>query len=364
MASPADTYDRMVRAGAQKIMTPWRTQAVQGFMAGAYVSLGALFANLMEAAFKPDSTTPGWPPGLSNLVGGAVFPVGLIAIYLTGANLYTGNCMYVIPPLMRGTLSTDGYDWYPTARANIMGIRIAAQIRIRFRAFAYLVFSWLWNYAGAWFVVYVIAYVGKWTADGAVHDFVIANAEKKCRLEWDVAIVRGMGANWLVCLAWWQALSASDTFSKMAAVWLPVFTFTAIGFEHSVANMFYIQIGWLEGADINFTDILIHNLIPVSIGNFIGGAMFLGLAPYLSFDPDSGAQRPRAPTRRNPSGYRSRSNSISESEERPSRARGNRSGSGERSRDTARSVGPKSPLLQKASPGGRGGRSPSSSRVN
>ena len=95
----------------------------------------------------------------------------------------------------------------------------------------------------------------------------------------------GVGANWLVCLAWWQAHSAQDTGSKMLAVWWPVFTFTAIGFEHSVANMFYISIGLLEGATPTASDALVNNLIPVTIGNFLGGGVLLGVVQWFTYDP-------------------------------------------------------------------------------
>jgi formate/nitrite transporter FocA (FNT family) len=117
MASPAETYAIMARAGAEKIQTPFYKQAVQGFMAGAYVSLGALFANLMEGGLYdsskgPDHTSTMPYHALSSLVGGAVFPVGLIAIFLTGANLYTGNCMYLVPPLLNGVVSpARAFGW-------------------------------------------------------------------------------------------------------------------------------------------------------------------------------------------------------------------------------------------------------------
>eukprot|EP01047_Picozoa_sp_COSAG01_P070147 COSAG01_NODE_10556_length_2133_cov_3.189282_1_plen_323_part_00 len=257
----------MARAGVDKILAPWPKQAVQGFMAGAYVALGALFANLMEGGlydaklgWAEDSYHQAQFHALSNLVGGAVFPVGLIAIFLTGANLYTGNCMYVVPALLNGSTS-------------------------RVRALGFLGFSWIANLAGAMFVVYFIAYQGEWTHSGGVHDYVVHNAEHKCGLKWGVALLRGVGANWLVCLAWWQGLSSTDTISKIAAVWLPVFTFTAIGFEHSIANMFYINIGLLEGAKPSVAQALLHNLLPVTLGNFLGGGILLGLAQWLTYDP-------------------------------------------------------------------------------
>merc|ERR1719272_652847 len=104
MGSPQDTYDAMAKAGTAKIMSPFKKQAVQGFMAGAYVALGGLFANLMGAGFtyQGEGTAP--YPGLPSFMSGFVFPIGLIGIFLTGSNLYTGNCMYVVPPVMHGTV--------------------------------------------------------------------------------------------------------------------------------------------------------------------------------------------------------------------------------------------------------------------
>lgn len=129
----------------------------QGFLAGAYVAIGALFANIMEANFKQpvvpagaETTLISGEPnlaGLSNLVGGAVFPVGLIAIFLTGANLYTGNCMYVVPAWINGT----------APKARIL---------------CFLGLSWLCNFLGAMFVVYFLAYHGEFTAKDPVKAYV------------------------------------------------------------------------------------------------------------------------------------------------------------------------------------------------
>ena len=182
---------------------------------GRYVALGALFANLMEGKFTHyDGDEFEVAPGEANLIGGAVFPIGLIAIFMTGANLYTGNCMYIMPPLINGNVP-------------------------RGRAVAWLIVSWLSNFAGAGFVAcvkfarsprcqptrspwslrrYFIAFQGQWTAKDPVKAYVMANATKKIDLPFAVAFLRGIGANWLVCLAWWQAISSKDTASKILSV--------------------------------------------------------------------------------------------------------------------------------------------------
>ena len=99
-SQPQVTYERVATAADAKINAPFAIQIVQGVLAGATLSLGAMNANLVEAAVKNTTAIP----ALSNLLGGAVFPVGLIAIFLTGANLFTGNCMYFVPSFINGSV--------------------------------------------------------------------------------------------------------------------------------------------------------------------------------------------------------------------------------------------------------------------
>jgi len=251
------TYARLAALADKKIRAPWPVQALQGFMAGATLCLGAMNANLVEAAVSANPSTS----TLGNLIGGAVFPVGLIGIFLKGDNLFTGNCMYVVPALLNGTVP-------------------------RGRSLAFLGLSFLTNFMGAALITFLLGYASGYFDHDPAKAFVIANAEHKCNLHWGVAVLRGIGANWLVCLGWWQGLSCryDDTISKIFAVWWPTFTFTAIGFEHSIANMWYVEIGLMVGADATFGTFVGRNLIPVTLGNFLGGALFMGLAKWLAYD--------------------------------------------------------------------------------
>ena len=149
-----------------------------------------------------------------------------------------------------------------------------------------VVVSFMTNFLGAAFVTYLLGYQAGYFDHDPARAFVIANAEKKCNLSFGSALLRGIGANWLVCLGWWQALSCApnDTLAKIFAIWWPTFTFTAIGFEHSIANMWYVDVGLMVGADATFGAFLWKNLLPVALGNFIGGAVFVGLAQYLAYD--------------------------------------------------------------------------------
>ena len=103
-------------------------------------------------------------------------------------------------------------------------------------------------------------------------------AEAKVAMPWHVVLLKGIGANWFVCLAVWLAASAKTMLAKMAGCWLPVMAFVALGYEHSIANMFFIPIGMLEGADVTLHQFFIANLLPATIGNIIGGALLVGTA--------------------------------------------------------------------------------------
>lgn len=244
----------MVESTQDKINAPWHIQAIQGIMAGCYVAIGGLFAITFEAGFNKQS---GHSSGM--LIGGAVFPMGLIAIVFTGANLFTGNCMYTAPVLLNGEVS-------------------------RLRTIAFLGLSWLANFAGALFVDYAVSYGADMVEQDVVAAWMKGVAEGKVSHKFGVAILRGVGCNILVCLGMWQALAARDGASKFFGVWFPVFAFTALGFEHCIANMFYIVTGMQVGAAVTIGDFLISNEVPVTLGNFFAGFL-MGLVAWLSYDP-------------------------------------------------------------------------------
>ena len=98
----------------------------------------------------------------------------------------------------------------------------------------------------------------------------------KVAMSWLVVFIKGIGANWCVCLAVWLALAGHSLIEKMAACWLPVMAFVALGYEHSIANMFFIPLGMLEGAQVSVGQFVFDNLIPATLGNIAGGAIFVG----------------------------------------------------------------------------------------
>ncbi len=95
-------------------------------------------------------------------------------------------------------------------------------------------------------------------------------------MPWLTVFIKGIGANWCVCLAVWLALSGHTLLEKMAGCFLPVMAFVALGYEHCIANMFFIPAGMLEGADVSTATFITANLIPATVGNIVGGAAFVG----------------------------------------------------------------------------------------
>jgi len=234
---------------------------VLAMMAGAFIALGAQ-ASLM-ASFNLTSDPATF--GVGKVVMGAVFPVGLMMVVLCGAELFTGNCLMII-----GTLDHK--------------IRLGGMLR-----------NWaivyLGNLAGSLIIVLCIAYSGLWDAGaGLLGAVTVKTAAGKCSLSFGRAVVLGVFCNFLVCLAVWMAAGSQETIGKIFAIWFCIGLFIISGFEHSVANMYFIPAGMIAAGNETYVSLLgldtdsltmygffIRNLLPVTIGNIIGGSFFVGL---------------------------------------------------------------------------------------
>jgi len=153
------------------------------------------------------------------------------------------------------------------------------------------------NFIGAIIIMLIFYWSGLWkTADGALGAAAVKTAYTKVSLTFTEALVRAIGCNWLVCLAVWMALAARQTIGKIFAILFPVMAFVALGFEHNVANMYFIPTGIVfaqnltlplaEGIDVNaltWANFLLKNFIPVTIGNIIGGAVFVGMSYWGAY---------------------------------------------------------------------------------
>jgi formate transporter len=254
------TSDIAVKAenlGVKKAGMDTFSTLVLAFLAGAFIALGAVFATTV-------TTDAGvLPYGIGKLLGGLAFCLGLILVVVGGAELFTGNNLIVMA-------------W--------------ASGRIRTRSLARnWALVYIGNFIGAVGTALLVYLSGQYTfADGAVGQNILAIANSKAGLDFGQALVLGMMCNVLVCLAVWLTYSAEDTTDKIMAILFPITAFVAIGFEHSIANMYFIPIGlliqWLDPAFVAAAGIdvanltvggFLNNLIPVTIGNIVGGALMV-----------------------------------------------------------------------------------------
>ena len=225
---------------------------VMGFLAGGYIALGGLLAIIVGRGVNPPAPAPAiFGPGLEKFIFAAVFPVGLMLVVIAGAELFTGNCAIIPTGCLAGKARWTGMfkNW---------GL------------------VYLGNFIGSLFVAYFLAYATGLVAKDPWLAGTKAIAEAKVALPFWQAFWRGVGCNWLVCLAVWMAIASDDIVGKVWAIWFPIMAFVALGMEHSVANMFFIPLGMFNGAKVTISQLLISNLLPVTLGNIVGGAVLVG----------------------------------------------------------------------------------------
>lgn len=247
-STPSEIVAQAERAALGKIALSTPRTLVAAILAGIYIAMGGLLSLLIGYGF-PEWTTGN--PGLQRLLSGCMFPLGLILVVLAGAELFTGNNAVLIPGLM-----SRKYSAAPVLRNWVL--------------------VYIGNFIGALFFVYVMIWSAGIVDTDPWKSAIVQIAQNKVNLPWWVVFVRGIGANWLVCLAVWLGFSAHSTAGKMMGLWFPVMCFVAIGYEHSIANMFFIPLGMLQGASVTWGQFLVDNLVPATLGNIVGGALFVG----------------------------------------------------------------------------------------
>lgn len=251
--TPAETVKSIVENG-KRVLTQSRLRTfVLSLLAGFYIGFGAELATVVT-----QDASLFFGKGVSAFLGGSVFSLGLMFVVICGAELFTGNSMLASSAL-HGEI-TWGHlleNWGIVVVGNLAGSLF----------FAVLMFeSHLWM-------------------NGTVADHAIKIAAAKCELPFSVALVRGILCNWLVCLAVFMATAARDVSGKMLACYAPIMAFVASGFEHSIANMYFIPTGILLAKDLGrevpgltWSACFRDNLLPVTLGNILGGVLFVAFA--------------------------------------------------------------------------------------
>lgn len=254
--SPKETTCSVDNIGCNKIGMEFGPLLTLSFLAGAFIAFGGLLAVIVGGGV-PDIKLAN--PGLQKFIFGAVFPVGLILVVVAGAELFTGNTACCVPAVLSRKAS-----WSGLARNWTV--------------------SYVGNLIGSIFVVFFLAYMTGLFASDPWLLSITGIAEAKVSQGFWPLFFKGIGCNWLVCLAVWLAIASDDVASKILGVWFPIMAFVAIGFEHSVANMFFIPAGIMYGASVTWADFFIANLIPVTLGNIVGGALFVGAIYWYIYD--------------------------------------------------------------------------------
>jgi formate/nitrite transporter len=267
--TPADILAYVSDTGLAKTQRPMRSLLILAFLAGAFVAFAAHGSNMAAYNLLANAETY----GLGRVLAGAVFGTALMLVVLAGGELFTGNTLIIVTVLDRRT-------------------------RVR-QMFLNWILVYLGNFAGGLCIAWMMYQSGLYnSADGLLGGVTIKMAASKTSLFFGQAFILGIMCNWLVCLAVWVSYGARDLTGKMLAIFFIICLFATSGFEHSIANMYYIPAGilaaqnpqWLamsqvpgdQLGDLNWLTFFTRNLVPVTLGNIIGGSGMVGVLYWLS----------------------------------------------------------------------------------
>jgi formate/nitrite transporter len=268
-------------AGKYKTGLPAWNMIMRGFMSGAYIAMGGALATVCSTGIMATDATLRYgtaSAGFSQLILGAVFPVGLIITVLTGAELFTGDAMLAPMAAFIHKISWAAVAnlWLWVYIGNLIGSIV-----------------WAYIMANGPFVSFSAAGVPTVTAFG-LRAIAIANAKVSyvgAAALWS-AFLKGIGCNWLVNLAILLGICADDAVGKFFGIWFPIMAFVSSGLEHSIANMYFIPAGIFtdafrvvgdRSATLTWVTMWTNNIIVVTLGNIVGGMVFVGVIYWVAF---------------------------------------------------------------------------------
>ena len=263
-----------IETGIKKVKTKPLNQFILGILAGAFIAFASEGSNM--AAFnlfaKPETY------GLGKALAGVVFATGLMLVIIAGGELFTGNSLITIGVLEKKIKLKDMLsNWF---------------------------FVYLGNFVGALFIAYMMNMSGLFNSgDNMLGGITLKIAAYKTHLTFSQAFYLGIMCNWLVCIAVWMSYGAKDIIGKCFAIFFPISLFITSGFEHSIANMYYIPAGilaksnasWVEAsgltaeklAHLNWSTFITKNLVPVTIGNIVGGVILVAGVYWFTYYKNS-----------------------------------------------------------------------------
>lgn len=259
----AQVLDYTRESGIKKAGLPFRSTMLLSFLAGVFIALASVGSNIIAHNITDI--------GLAKYLAGLIFPAGLIFVVVAGAELFTGN--------------------------NLISVAVLSkQVSIK-KYLSNLSMVWIGNLVGSLFISFLIFYSGQLNySEGLLGAYTIKVGVIKTNLTYTNLFTSGILCNILVCLAVWMSYASKDIAGKSLVIFFPIWLFIASGYEHSVANMYYISSAMLAALDSNFLSLaqskfgitsealsnltlygmFIKNLIPVTLGNLVGGGFFIG----------------------------------------------------------------------------------------
>lgn len=272
--TPKEIVAATIETGIKKVKTKPLNQFILGILAGAFIAFASEGSNM--AAFnlfaKPETY------GLGKALAGVVFATGLMLVIIAGGELFTGNTLITIGVLEKKIKLKDMLsNWF---------------------------FVYLGNFVGALFIAYMMNMSGLFNSgDNMLGGITLKIAAYKTHLTFSQAFYLGIMCNWLVCIAVWMSYGAKDIIGKCFAIFFPISLFITSGFEHSIANMYYIPAGilaksnasWVEAsgltaeklAHLNWNTFITKNLVPVTIGNIVGGVILVAGVYWFTYYKNS-----------------------------------------------------------------------------
>ena len=270
LLAPAEIAAATLQNGLKKVNLDPVRQILLGILAGAFIAFASEGSNMAAFNLLAEPATY----GLGKALAGAVFGTGLMLVVLAGGELFTGNALIMVGVLNRK-------------------ISVGQMLKNWF-------FVYIGNFIGSLLIAYMMVHSGLFNSGAnLLGGMTIRIAAGKTGLPFLSAFYLGILCNWLVCLAIWMATGAQDMAGKILAIFFPIWLFITSGFEHSIANMYYIPAGILAKSNaawaaasllspeklalLDWRHFLLNNLIPVTLGNILGGALFVGAAYWFAY---------------------------------------------------------------------------------
>lgn len=277
--TPAEICAHSEEVGINKALLPPPKQVLLGILAGAFIAFAAEGSNMAAFNLLADPSTY----GIGRCLAGVVFPTGLMLVILAGGELFTGN--------------------------TLMGVSLVRKRISLAQMLSNWAFVYLGNFAGSVFMAHMMVHSGLFNSGaGLLGGVTIKIASGKISLPFLSAFYLGIMCNWLVCLAVWIAYGAKDMTGKILGIFCPIWLFITSGFEHSVANMYYVPAGimaktttaWATTSGLSdaalealtWQAFFVNNLVPVTLGNIVGGTGFVSMAYWFAYMRGTPSQAP------------------------------------------------------------------------